>query len=99
SFFEIAYGGAGIPNISLGINTNDPAGAIFTTTNLPFINPNNNDIANAKSLYALLTGRISSYSANESVDEKTHAYQPFAPGTQRFLHRNLGVFFDDSWRI
>ena len=99
SFFEIAYGGAGVPNIGLGIGTNDPASAMFTTTNLPFINSSNSDIGNAKALYALLTGRISSYSANESVDEKTHQYQQFAPGTQRFLHRNLGVFFADTWRI
>ncbi len=99
SFFEIAYGGAGIPSIGLGVGTSDPASAMFTTTNLPFINSSNSDIANAKSLYALLTGRISSYSANESVNETTHQYQPFAPGTQRFLHRNLGVFFADTWRI
>ncbi len=99
SFFEISYGGAGIPSIGLGVGTADPASAMFTTTNLPFINSSNSDIANAKSLYALLTGRISSYSANESVDEKTHQYQPFAPGTQRFLHRNLGVFFADTWRL
>src|SRR5262249_24364715 len=76
-----------------------PANAMFTTTNLPLINPNNNDIANAKSLYALLTGRISAYSANRSVDEKTHQYQPFAPGTSRFRHRSLGVFFADTWRV
>lgn len=99
SFFEIAYGGSGVPNIGLGISTNDPAGAIFNTTTLPFINSNNSDIGNAKALYAMLTGRISSYTANESVDERTHQYQPFAPGTQRFLHRNLGVFFADTWRI
>lgn len=99
SFFEIAYGGAGIPNIGLGISTNDPASAIFTTTTLPLINSSNSDISNAKSLYALLTGRIQSYSANESVNENTHQYQAFAPGTQRFLHRNLGVFFADTWRI
>jgi hypothetical protein len=99
SFFEIAYGGAGVPNISLGVTTNDPVNSIFTTTNLPFINSSNSDIANAKALYAMLTGRISGYTANESVDEKTHQYQAFAPGTQRFLHRNLGVFFADTWRI
>ena len=98
-FFEIAYGGAGVPNISLGVNTNDPAGAIFTTTNLPFINQSNSDIANAKALYAMLTGRISAYSANQSVNETTHQYQPFAPGTQRFQHSNLGVFFADTWRL
>ncbi len=99
SFFEIAYGGSGVPNISLGVTTNDPVNAIFTTTNLPFINSSNSDISNAKALYALLTGRISGYTANESVNEKTHQYQQFAPGTQRFLHRNLGVFFADTWRI
>jgi hypothetical protein len=98
-FFEIAYGGAGVPNISLGITTNDPAGAIFNTNTLPLINSSNSDISNAKALYALLTGRISAYSANQSVNEKTHQYQPFAPGTQRFRHRSLGVFFADTWRI
>jgi len=98
-FFEIAYGGSGIPNISLGINTNDPASALFKTTTLPLINPNNSDIGNAGTLYALLTGRISSYTANESVNETTHQYQQFAPGTQRFRHKTLGVFFADTWRL
>src|SRR5262249_18656748 len=77
SFFEIAFGGAGIPSIGLGVGTSDPVSAIFTTTNLPFINSSNSDISNAKAIYAMLTGRISSYSANESVDEKTHQYQRF----------------------
>ena len=98
-FFEIAYGGAGVPSLGLGISTNDPAGAIFTTTNLPSINQSNSDISNAKALYAMLTGRISSYSANESVNETTHQYQQFAPGTQRFRHKTLDAFFADTWRI
>jgi hypothetical protein len=99
SFFEIAYGGSGVPNIGLGVSTTDPAGAMFTTTNLPFINSSNSDISNAKALYAMLTGRINSYTANQSVNETTHQYAAFAPGTQRFLHRNLGVFFADTWRL
>ena len=99
SFFEISYGGAGVPSIGLGISGTDPVGSVFTTNTLPFISSSNSDIGNAKALYAMLTGRISSYSANQSVDEKTHQYQPFAPGTQRFLHRNLGVFFADTWRL
>jgi hypothetical protein len=98
-FFEIAYGGAGVPNIGLGVTTNDPVNSIFTTTTLPFINSSNSDIANAKALYAMLTGRISSYSANRSVDEKTHQYLPFAPGTQRFRHKTLDLFFADTWRV
>ena len=98
-FFEIAYGGAGVPNIGLGISTNDPASAIFTTTNFASINQSNSDISNAKALYAMLTGRISSYSANRSVNEKTHQYEAFAPGTQRFRHKTLDVFFADTWRV
>ena len=98
-FFEIAYGGSGIPSLGLGVSGTDPAGAIFTPTNFPSINQSNSDISNAKALYAMLTGRISSYTANRSVNETTHQYEAFAPGTQRFRHKTLDAFFADTWRV
>ena len=47
----------------------------------------------------MLTGRISSYSVANSVNEITHQYAPFSPGVQRFVHNNTGTFFADTWRV
>ncbi len=98
-FFEITYlNGSGIPNIGLGVSGTDPINNIIQSA-LPFVNTNGSDPANAKSLYAMLTGRISSYSVANSVNEITHQYAPFSPGVQRFVHNNTGTFFADTWRV
>ena len=98
-FFEITYlNGSGIPSIGLGVTGTDPINNIIQAA-LPNVNNSSSDAANAKALYALLTGRISSYSVAYSVNEKTHQYAAFSPGIQRFVHNNTGTFFADTWRM
>jgi hypothetical protein len=99
-FFQLTYAGeGGIPAEGLGIVSNDPMNNVISTATLPDLNTANSDLANAKALYALLTGRVDSYSVAESVSEKTHQYTPYTPGTDRIDHKNLGVFVADSWRL
>src|SRR5207244_11740959 len=45
-----------VPNINFGVDTNDPANAMFTAANFPV--SSSTDITTAKGLYAVLTGRI-----------------------------------------
>jgi hypothetical protein len=89
--------GTAVPLASLGIQSTDPAAAMFNTTNFPSIQ--SADISNAQNLYALLTGRISGISGVVNVDENSHAYVPYAPLTVRNFQQNFGLFFTDNFRV
>jgi len=89
SFWETSYGTAGVPVYNIGVSSSDPVGAALTAA-LPAINTVNGDLANAQSLYAILTGRVTSISATNQVDEHTHRYVQFQPTTQRFASPPVG---------
>ena len=62
-----------MPNITLGFNTtNDPAAGIFNTTNFPAAS--NNDLNNARSLYALLTGRVATIGGTGRLNDSGTEY-------------------------
>jgi hypothetical protein len=98
SFYEYDYNSAGVPHISTGVTSTDPIGNILQAA-MPALNLNGSDAANAKSLYAMLTGRISAYSTSFNVDEKSHQYAQFAPELQRMAHTTGGIYVADTWRI
>src|SRR5580698_741775 len=56
-----------IPRVSFGIQSTDPALAMFNSTNFP--GSASSDLANAENLYALLTGRVSSITRSEVLGE------------------------------
>ncbi len=86
-----------VPSITFGIATGDPADAMFTTTNFPGASSTN--IADAKALYALLTGRVSQIAANARLDEATGKYGFLGPGVQRGQLHEYGFFSQDQWRL
>lgn len=94
--WDNSAGGFGIPSVFFGIDAADPAAAAFTSTTLPAIG--STDLTNARALYALLTGRISSISGSRNVDEGSKAYVDRSSLTQRNRQNELGVYFTDSWR-
>jgi hypothetical protein len=96
SMHSATLGDAGIPRYAFGVVASDPVSAIFNTTTLPGIS--SNDRNDALSLYALLTGRVSSISKMRNVDEKTLQYADFQPRLQRELQTSFGLYFLDSWR-
>ena len=54
-----------VPQIGFGVRTgHDPANGMFNTTNFP--NASNDDLNNARALYALLTGRVTSSTARRA---------------------------------
>ncbi len=85
------------PGISFGVVGSDPVASIFNTssTSMPSASPT--DITNAKALYAFLTGRVSSASASEYVNENTKQYVPFSPEIERDRQHEFGAFIQDSW--
>jgi hypothetical protein len=83
---------------SFGVATGDPVATVLQSA-LPFINTSNNDVANANSLYALLTGRLTSISGTQAVDQTTHKYTPYSPLFERYLFNTAGLYFQDSFRV
>jgi hypothetical protein len=89
------------PSIGLGVDTTyDPATAMFTSANRPanFPGANSTDASRAQSIYAMLTGRVTSISAS-SVLGTDGQYHYSGPGDQRGRMRQLGFYATDSWRV
>ncbi len=85
-----------VPGIGFGVDTTDPAAAMFTTANFP--GASSNDLSNARNIYAVLTGRVTSITANANLSETTGKYVYAGPSVQRYQQRETGFFGQDSWR-
>jgi len=86
-----------VPAITFGLDTNDPASAMFTAANLPGASAT--DLTNARNLYALLTGRVTTITASAFTSEDTGKYTYLGDFTQRSRQRTAGFFAQDSWRF
>jgi hypothetical protein len=86
-----------VPTLTLGVDqTNDPANAMFTTTFFP--GAANADLSNARALYALLTGRVTTIVSNARLDGPTGRYVYLGVGHTEEHQDELGLFVQDSWR-
>jgi hypothetical protein len=91
-----------LPSISFGVDSNnDPARFMFDAVNGPknFPNATNNQISTAQSIYASLTGRVTSVGGSAILNEKTLQYAYLGPNVQRMHQREIGTFVSDSWRL
>jgi hypothetical protein len=91
-----AYNQTVVPQINFGLATGDPADAMFNTTNFP--NASNTNLADARALYSVLTGRVNAINADARLNEKTGKYEYLQPGVQRGQLHEFGGFVQDSWR-
>jgi Carboxypeptidase regulatory-like domain/TonB-dependent Receptor Plug Domain len=85
-----------VPAITFGVNSADPADALFSSANFP--GSADTDRTNARNLYAVLTGRITAITANAQLDEVTGQYVYLGKRIQRGRQRELGFFAQDAWR-
>jgi hypothetical protein len=86
-----------VPTISFGVDQSDPATALFTTANFP--GAASSDLANARDLYAVLTGRVTGINGAAVLDGDTGKYV-YMGRAQRLAHmREFGAFVQDSWRV
>jgi hypothetical protein len=86
-----------MPTITFGAATGDPIlSSVFTSGNLPLSSTTNQ--TDAATLYALLTGRVSSISKQLVLDEKTHQYSA-SPTVDRNRQREYGGYVQDTWRV
>jgi hypothetical protein len=84
-----------VPTINFGLITNEPALDMFNTTNFP---GGDSVLGDARNLYSILTGRVTSITGNAVLDEKTGQYQYLGAQIRRFRMREYGLFLQDSWR-
>jgi hypothetical protein len=86
-----------MPSITFGAATGDPIlSSVFTSGNMPLSSTTNQ--TDAATLYALLTGRVSSISKQLTLDEKTKTYSA-SPTVDRNRQREYGFYGQDSWRV
>lgn len=85
-----------VPSLTLGVDASDPANAMFTPASFP--GASNADLASARNLYALLTGRVTQIGSDVRLDANgRYVYQGVGRTEER--QDEIGVFVQDSWRI
>ena len=103
SFTQIrvaSWADTAVPTIGFGLSSLDPAYAHFSYTsgNYPGgISPQ--QAGYAQSLYAVLTGRVTSISGNVYLDDATGKYVYLGDRWARGRMNELGLFVSDSWRM
>jgi carboxypeptidase family protein len=93
------YNGAlGFPGINFGLPNGDPAVNAFTASSLP--GANSDQITEARQLYAILAGRISSVSGSYAFNSTQNNYcQCLGAYNLDEVERAWGLFFQDSYRL
>src|SRR5262249_23162535 len=87
------------PTINFGVDTNDPARAMFDANANNFPGASDIELNNARNLYAVLTGRVTAINANVRLDEKTGQYVYLGNAFERSHQKEFGLFAQDSWRV
>src|SRR5262245_54768102 len=99
SFFQGNYFTTGttfVPTITFGVDTTDPAAALFVGAN--FQGAATADITRAQNLYATLVGSITQIAANAGLSEETGKYVYLNQSVVRARVREMGFFGQDIWR-
>ncbi len=86
-----------VPTINFGVDTNDPAIAMFNTTNFPGAAAA--DLTRAQNLYAILTGRVVAINANARLVEQDGKYVYLGNAFERSHQKEFGFFVQDGWRV
>ena len=105
NYWSSAFNGGVVPTITFGLDSTDPASAIFTTGgNFPLdpngkpAFPSGTDLTRAQNIYSILTGRVTTIGATSYVDENGSKYNYLGNYIERARLREWGAFAQDSWR-
>jgi hypothetical protein len=89
-----------VPQVNLGVPstgfTGDPADSLFVAANFPGANAT--DLANARSLYYVLTGRVTSITREARIGGDGN-YSVLGASNQYGRLPQYGTFVQDNWRI
>jgi hypothetical protein len=84
--------------VTFGLDTaNDPAASLFNTANFPGASTGN--LADARYLYALLTGRVASIQGQLALDKETNQYVYGGVADRRVHMSETSLFVQDSWLV
>jgi hypothetical protein len=97
SLFSQTSGGALVPSLTFSLVAADPAANVFNATTLPGADAT--QIGRARSLYAMLVGRISQVTFNGKLDEDTKEYTLDGTTIARDSGKELGFYGQDFWKI
>jgi hypothetical protein len=87
-----------VQGVNLGFNTTfDPAASMFTTANFP--GASSGDLNDARALYAMLTGRVSSLPGTLRLKEDGSEYVHNGNILTGEKMDEFGLFVQDSWRV
>ncbi len=87
-----------VPSVTFALDATDPASAIFVASKFP-TGTSAADLTLAGSIYALLTGRVTSVAANAYLDENTGKLAYLGTQVNRFREDEYGFFAQDAWRF
>jgi hypothetical protein len=83
--------------ITLGFDVNtDPAAGMFTTGNFPSATAN--QLNEARALYAIITGRVSSIPGTARLDSATGKYVFLGDLARKSRQSSFNAFISDQWR-
>ncbi len=85
-----------VPTISFGLDSTDPAFAIFSTTTLPGATAA--QLTAARSHYATLIGRVTGYTSTAYLTADG-TYQENVTQTRLAKQNTYGLYVQDSWKI
>jgi hypothetical protein len=77
--------------------TNDPAASLFSAAN--FAGASAAQLADARDLYALLTGRVGAITGQAALDAETNKYSLNGKRRRAGKLDNYAFFVQDSWRL
>ncbi len=86
-----------VPTANFGLNSTEAADAIFNATTLPGASAA--DITQAKNLYAMLTGRITTLTGDARINPAGDSYVPLGRSRAEGQMREFNFFVSDSWRL
>lgn len=85
-----------VPRISFGVQANDPAAGLFTGANFPGASAA--QLTAAQNLFALLTGRVNTVTADARVNSGgQYIYE--GPGKQQGSLQEVAGYLQDQWRL
>src|SRR6185437_7625143 len=99
--FNDFFDSGSVADVTLGVDTQDPASNMFTNTgstpNLPGMA--DSDVAAAEQIYADLVGRVTNYGASVNLNPSSRQFQTGAPQLDKVRMLEMGFYGSDSWQV
>ena len=86
-----------VPTANFGLISTEPATAMFSATNFP--GASTNDLTQAQSLYAMLTGRINNLTGDARITPDGSSYVPLGMSRAEGDMREWDFYAADTWRL